>query len=372
VSHDPGDPRWFRQVLGQYPTGVCVVTAARDGEAPVGMAVGSFTSVSLDPPLVAFLPDRNSSTWPRIEACGRFCVNILGAEQEQLCRRFASRVPDKYGDIPYRLSASGSPILENIVAWIDCELHSVMEAGDHYIVLGRVRELQLESGGLPLLFFQGGYGRFAPLSLAASDPLGIITSQLRYVDLARPAMERLASDLAARCIATVRAGDELVIGASAGSAHRHSVAALVGQRLPYAPPASSVFAAWATERESSEWLLRAPSPADAQAALATVHERGFSVGTMGVQDRRAELQEMDLRDLIQQLDYDPAVLGSDGQDIRLISAPVFAPNGEVVLAITLFEYPEPDSPAAIRRYIDALLNAAASATESIAAMLRAL
>lgn len=157
------DPKTFRRVLGHYPTGVCVITALEADGKPIGMAVGSFTSVSLDPPLVAFFPDRGSSSWPRIEAAGHFCVNVLAAHQEPLSRAFATRAEDRFAGVPYRLSETGLPILGDIVAWIDCELHAVHEAGDHFIVLGRVRALDVERQHAPLLFFRGGYGGFAPL-----------------------------------------------------------------------------------------------------------------------------------------------------------------------------------------------------------------
>src|ERR1700734_3736222 len=107
------DPRSFRRVLGHYPTGVCAITAVQDSGEPVGMAVGSFTSVSLQPPLVAFFPDRSSSSWPKIQAAGRFCVNILAAHQEPLCRALASKAQDKFVGIPYRQSTAGLPILDD-------------------------------------------------------------------------------------------------------------------------------------------------------------------------------------------------------------------------------------------------------------------
>ena len=153
----------FRQVLGHYPTGVCVVTAIEPDAGPVGLAVGSFTSVSLAPPLVAFFPDRGSTSWPRIERAGRFCVNILAADQLDVCRRFASREPDKFAGISHRMSANGSPVLDDVVAWIDCTLDAVHEAGDHFIVLGRVHALDVVRPERPLLFFRGAYGDFAPL-----------------------------------------------------------------------------------------------------------------------------------------------------------------------------------------------------------------
>jgi flavin reductase (DIM6/NTAB) family NADH-FMN oxidoreductase RutF len=156
----PFDQARFRQVLGHFTTGVTVITAAAE-EGPVGLAVGSFASVSLDPPLVGFFPDKTSSSWPKIESTGSFCVNVLGEAQEDVCRRFASKGDDKFRGLGWRPAGSGSPVLDGVLAWIDCDIDSVTEAGDHHLVLGRVRDLAVEHDGPPLLFFRGGYGRFA-------------------------------------------------------------------------------------------------------------------------------------------------------------------------------------------------------------------
>jgi len=157
------DGATFRRVLGHYPTGVCVVTAIEPDGDPVGMVVGSFTSVSLDPPLVAFFPDRSSTSWPRIKRSTKFCVNVLGSHQQDLCRRFSAKSADKFAGLDYGVSNGGSPVLHDVVAWIDCTLEVVHEAGDHLIVLGRVRELDIARPDQPLLFFRGRYGSFAPL-----------------------------------------------------------------------------------------------------------------------------------------------------------------------------------------------------------------
>ncbi|CAN5860238.1 flavin reductase family protein [soil metagenome] len=152
------DSARFRQVLGHFPTGVTVVTAALEAK-PVGLAIGSFTSVSLDPPLVAFCPARSSSSWPIIDQAGAFCVNVLGEDQEELCRVFASKGDDKFAGIGWRAAASGSPVLADVIAWMDCEIDAVHEAGDHLIVVGRVLELEVGEEAGPLVFFRGGYGR---------------------------------------------------------------------------------------------------------------------------------------------------------------------------------------------------------------------
>lgn len=159
-------PERFRAVLGRYPTGVCVVTGCDCDGQTTGLVVGSFTSVSLDPPLVAFAPDRKSTSWPRLRGRGGFCVNILGEDQFGLCRRFASKDVDKFQGITHRLSTYGTPILDGVVAYVDCALEREIDAGDHTIVLGRVRELSVERPDGPLLFFGGAYGRFEPVRMS--------------------------------------------------------------------------------------------------------------------------------------------------------------------------------------------------------------
>jgi flavin reductase (DIM6/NTAB) family NADH-FMN oxidoreductase RutF len=160
ITFDSAD---FRRILGHYPTGVCAVTAMNDAK-PVGMIVGSFSSVSLEPPLIAFMPDRKSTSWPKIEAAGRFCVNVLSEHQQDVCRNLSSQAQDKFETVPHRLSATGSPIVDGVVAWIDCSLYAVHEAGDHFIAIGRVLSLDAEQTHGPLLFFQGGYGQFSPFA----------------------------------------------------------------------------------------------------------------------------------------------------------------------------------------------------------------
>ena len=155
----PFDSTEFRRVLGHFPTGVTVVTAT-DGGSPVGLAIGSFGSVSLDPPLVMFCPGRTSNSWPAIERSGSFCVNVLGDDQTALSSLFAGTEPDKFAGVTWSTRATGSPVIDGCVAWIDCTIDTVHEAGDHWIVLGRVADLGVarpEAG--PLIFFKGGYDR---------------------------------------------------------------------------------------------------------------------------------------------------------------------------------------------------------------------
>lgn len=164
VKIDPViDGATFRHVLGHYPTGVCVVTATGADGVPAGMVVGTFTSVSLDPPLVGFFPNKRSRSWPLIERAGKFCVNILSSDQLDVSRRFSSSGGDKFAGLSHGTSANGSPVLDGVVAWIDCTLYAVYDGGDHHIVLGRVQEMDIAAGEAPLLFFQGSYGQFSHL-----------------------------------------------------------------------------------------------------------------------------------------------------------------------------------------------------------------
>lgn len=158
------DPATYRQVLGHFPTGVTVVTGMT-GDEPVGFTIGSFTSVSLDPPLVGFLPMTNSERWNQIRSSGSFCVNILGQAHDSLCWQFSkSSIEHPFEGVAWhRSDATGSPVLDEAIAWIDCTITEVVDAGDHHFVMGRVEQLEHahpESDPMPLLFYRGKLGRF--------------------------------------------------------------------------------------------------------------------------------------------------------------------------------------------------------------------
>jgi flavin reductase (DIM6/NTAB) family NADH-FMN oxidoreductase RutF len=156
------DPTTMRSVLGHFPSGVTIVTGIVDGE-PAGFTCQSFSSLSLDPPLVLILPGRSSTSWPRIEATGQFCVNVLAEDQGELSTTFAKSGTDKFAGVEWRSSPLGSPILAGATAWIDCTLHASHDGGDHLIVVGAVHDL--DAPGLPpLVFHRGAYSRSVPAS----------------------------------------------------------------------------------------------------------------------------------------------------------------------------------------------------------------
>jgi 3-hydroxy-9,10-secoandrosta-1,3,5(10)-triene-9,17-dione monooxygenase reductase component len=173
------DPMRYRHVLGHFPTGVTVVTSMvglvglgdlGDAAEPVGFTIGSFTSVSLDPPLVGFLPMTTSERWLRMASTGKFCVNVLGADHGDLCWRFAkSSIEEPFDGVGWVPSAvTGSPILDGAIAWMDCTTTEVVEAGDHFFVIGRIEDMDHadpESEPAPLLFFRGKLGGFVELTV---------------------------------------------------------------------------------------------------------------------------------------------------------------------------------------------------------------
>ena len=148
----------LRSCLGRFATGVTVVTY--DGpDGRHGFTANSFTSVSLDPPLVLFCVARTSSTWPRIERARKFAVNILGEHQEELCRLFSKKGADRFGQTDWHPGVGGSPVLHDVIAYLDCEFWAEYDGGDHIIVVGRVLDLGTPHDAGPLLFFRGKYGR---------------------------------------------------------------------------------------------------------------------------------------------------------------------------------------------------------------------
>ncbi|MCZ4098698.1 flavin reductase family protein [Streptomyces sp. So13.3] len=286
------DSALFRETLGHYPTGVAVVTAMAEDGHPAGMVVGTFSSVSLDPPMVAFFPATGSRSFQQLRTAEAFCVNVLAADQEALCRRFAAGGTDKFDGVRWRLGELGSPILEDAVSWIECTYQDIREAGDHFIVLGLVQDLAVERSTLPLLFFQGGYGRFSPGSLLASpDPDLIQAAQL--AETIRTQIEDLSTELAVNCgvLVKIRGDAVQVLAANGGSVAEPFP---LGHRQPIIPPLGAAFLVNSPAAEVEEWLERAPDDrADRRdlhrARLDKVRECGYSL--LAAEPRLIERQQ---------------------------------------------------------------------------------
>ncbi|UMZ14181.1 flavin reductase family protein [Pseudomonas sp. MPFS] len=161
------EPMSFREALGHYASGITVITSHIDGE-PIGFTCQSFYSVSMSPPLVSFSVMSNSASYPKIRQAGRFVVNILSGEQVNISNQFARRGTDKWRGVQWQESPLGNPIIAGSLHWLDCEIHAEHAAGDHLIVIGEVKALNLQEAAAtqPLLYFKGQY-----CNIAAHDTL---------------------------------------------------------------------------------------------------------------------------------------------------------------------------------------------------------
>lgn len=154
------EPRHFRDVMGHLPTGVVVVAAREPGTgAPAGLVVGTFQSLSLDPPLVAFSVATTSSSWPKIRPAGFFSASVLADGQHDVCRAMSSKQGDKFAAVDWHESADSTPQIAGAHAWIDCKTTQELDGGDHVIVIAEVRRLDA-GGGQPLVFHRGRLGGY--------------------------------------------------------------------------------------------------------------------------------------------------------------------------------------------------------------------
>lgn len=354
------DPRMFRDTLGHFPTGVVVVTAMADDGTPAGMVIGAFTSVSLDPPLVAFLPTRGSRSFEAMRTAQSFCVNVLSADQQDLCRQFATAGADKYEGVEWTPAPSGAPILPGVVAWIDCEYDQVIDAGDHHIVIGAVKALDIPAPALPLVFFQGGYGRFSPGSLVARPDPHLIES-VRRAESVRSAIEDLAEELGIECSVLSEVGDDAVCVASANWAPRSGLISL-GAAIPLMPPLGSVFHTDSPSEDMEAWLNRAPGLTDedrdlVRANVDKVRERGYSCSLREghpagdefesafvayASGNRLPHQERQLRtDLARAIAaYEPEIVPGESYDVHSVVVAVPSSSGLPRMALRLGHLPE--------------------------------
>ncbi|HEX3839663.1 MAG TPA: flavin reductase family protein [Acidimicrobiales bacterium] len=162
------DTALFKEALGRFVTGVTVVTALEEGR-PVGFTCQSFVSLSLDPPLVALAPAKSSTSWPRIAKAGSLCVNVLGDHQQEVCRKFAVSGGDKFAGISWhRAEIGGAPIIDGSLAWVNCSVELIHDAGDHELVIGRVLDIGLGEGS-PLLYYRSAFNLIAETRGDATD-----------------------------------------------------------------------------------------------------------------------------------------------------------------------------------------------------------
>ncbi|MET4164934.1 MULTISPECIES: flavin reductase family protein [Gordonia] len=249
------DPSIFRNVMGHYPTGVVVVTGRGDDGSVLAMVVGTFSSVSMDPPLVSFMPMKTSRTFEKMRRCESLCINILGGEQEDVVLTVAQRWENKLEGIEWFPSPSGDPVLADSVAWIDTRIRNVVEAGDHWIALCEVLDLAVTNPVSPLIFFQGGYGSFVSTSLMARMDHEILPT-IHAAHAARPQVEALATSV--RCevsVLTAVSRDEMavVLSATAPGVDRGEGLAY---RIPMVPPIGDTYVFDQDDETRERWLAK--------------------------------------------------------------------------------------------------------------------
>lgn len=151
------DGRELRNALGQYATGVCIISTVTDTQRAIGMTANSFASVSLDPPLVLWSLQNNSEMYSVYSTARYFSINILSSEQLDHSNEYAKKGGHELATSHYELGKHGSPIIHDALANFECELETTHAGGDHLIIVGRVLGMQQRTGVEPLLFYSGGY-----------------------------------------------------------------------------------------------------------------------------------------------------------------------------------------------------------------------
>lgn len=385
------DAAMFREVLGHYPTGVTIVTGtAPDGEH-LAMIVGTFTAVSLDPPLVAFLPQRSSKTFARLSECDSLCINVLTGEQEEVSRTIVSRWENKLDGIDWFPSPSGDPVLADSLAWLDVRLEQSIDAGDHVIAMCRIVDMKVNNPVAPLIFFQGGYGSFVIPPLVARMDDGIITAVHEAV-CARDDIHRLANDVGCEVsLLTAVNKDELAAVATAVGPGVPTGDSL-GLRLPMIPPIGDTFMATGGSEHADYWLAKAKSATDEQREvfrerLEQCRTQGYLISFLDDEDadtayhpmseaahlyaagKLTPAQEREIRERITSthIDYRPRNLSdNESYHVGSIVIPVTDGRGTTTLTLRLGQLPRGASGGQVRAWIDQGLNTARTIEQRLA------
>ncbi|GGF00024.1 flavin reductase family protein [Mycetocola zhadangensis] len=384
------DPRAFRDVMGHYPTGVVMVTAMINAE-PVGMVVGTFSSVSLEPPLVSFMPMTTSATYAKLRDSESVCISVFAHDQIQDCRTLASKDPEKFNKVGWTPSPSGVPQIDGAVAYIHGRITQEVEAGDHFITLVSVDDLAVARPITPLLFFQGGYGGFSTTGMSAHVDESLI-SAVRIAEAARPQLDRLASRFGGSAAALVQvSGIDQTIGATSYGANTE-VDERIGVRIPLIPPLGEAAVAW-SEDQIDQWVTRI-YPRDEEIitsyrdGAARVREQGYAISRLDT-DAPAyaalsdALSEYALAELTPARDREVrktiaasrrcfgGSIEADESSIDLASVvvPVFDPDASELtnsgLVLRLGNLPAGVTAATAHEWVGALQAAAAEVTETL-------
>jgi flavin reductase (DIM6/NTAB) family NADH-FMN oxidoreductase RutF/DNA-binding IclR family transcriptional regulator len=373
----------YREVMGHYPTGVAVVTGF-EGERPIGMVVGTFSAVSLEPPLVAFMPTVSSGTYARLASSPAYCINVLAHDQLELCRRMAVPRDDKFDGVEWSVSELGAPVLADAVAHIHCTMQSALPAGDHLIVLCEVHAMEVTRPVTPLLFFQGGYGGFSPRGMAAQGDADLIAA-VRLADPARPHIERLAQELECEAAVLVGVNDDELTTAMSSYGGSAAMRERLGDRIPLMPPIGEAYIAGQPEEVVERWLSKASSQdpdviEKYRQRLDVVAARGAALATIAPDDHEAyrELheamfeyssgaltpaRERAVREVIARMSTFFATVDltdSELYDVGSVVVPVRNPEGDISMVVRLTQLPGGVSGRTVEGWITRLKEAASA------------
>ncbi|MFY2791647.1 flavin reductase family protein [Rhodococcus sp. MALMAid1271] len=355
--------RTFREVTGHYPTGVAIVTGTDPTGELLALVVGTFSSVSLDPPLVSFMPMKTSRTFARMQECSSLCVNIVGGEQEREVMSIAQRWENKFDGIDWYPSPHGNPVLTEAIGWMDTTIWKTVDAGDHWIVLCEVKDMAITNPVSPLIFFQGGYGSFVCTSLLARMDHEILPA-IHAAHAARSQVEALAAAIGCEVsVLTAVSADEMatVLSATAPGVDRD---AALAQRIPIVPPIGDSYVFALPEAEQDRWIDKLKGEDSGtrvhRARLDFIREHGYGISFLPAagsdaytEMRRATKEyesgrltprkEREIRAQIGRtsVDYRPQVLdGAGTYNVGSIVLPVRDPSGRHTLTLRLAQVPQ--------------------------------
>jgi len=368
------DRDFHREVMGHYPTGVVLVSGMCDGE-PVGMVVGTFSSVSLDPPLVSFMPQKTSRSYARLLEAPVLCINVLAHDQTDVCRVLAGSAPDKFDKVSWSLSSQGAPVLHDAVAHIHCTRTEQIEAGDHWITLCSVIAMDVPRPVTPLLFFQGGYGGFSLRTMSARGDAELFAA-LRLADVAAPHVEELATRLQCQSTTLVAIDEDTLTVAVSAYAGTAQMTERLGQRIPLIPPIGMAYVAGAADHVVDRWLAKLPDPSQVPSYrrhLDSVVSRGVEITQAGRDDAEVELLRDSLADYaagrltpageravnadLGRASYFTDVVGLDDDqliDVSFITAPVHNPEGDVSMLAQIGQLPRSATGTTVKGWITEL------------------
>ncbi|MGC7100610.1 flavin reductase [Amycolatopsis lurida] len=373
---EEGKSRW-RIAFGQYPTGVTILTSVDEAGEPVGMVVGTFTSVSQNPPLVGFFPARSSTTFPHIQKTGRFRASVLGASHEDLCRLFfSSPRSERFSVGDWEYDEHGIPVLRDAVAWFDATITHVTPAGDHCFVLGEVDNLGIggSGSGMPLIFLRGGYGSFTIPRLEFD--LGHVGGQLRVAAGLSHVVQELAERLDVECVLASLERDSIVVLTAANVRSPQ-----LGMAFPFAAPMAPGFCAWSDEdrrlmwQENARHLLGSVDESLLDEMIEDVHRQGYAVSFGQVMsdqfDAVVGAPQVD-RDMYAALwgslvDEYRRFMRSDHpeRDVTVVQAPVFGVDGMIELELVVSGFGPNAGAERYRRILRDTLSCSAELTRMI-------